>query len=222
MRKLRSLTAGLFLFCGLPLLGWGIFHMGAFFDNFARTLYMILMAIATLLVVILVPEEGRSRGEGTQPVSRQKWAVRYLQVIALFVVIAGPYFDRHEILILRESDFLRGFGIGIGLVGYFFMNWAVIALGRQFSTDVTLQDGHQLITSGPYRRIRHPRYLGILIFLAGLSLTFRSLVSLLSVIVTFGVIVWRIHDEENLMEHQFSRQWTEYKLKTKALIPFLF
>ena len=95
-------------------------------------------------------------------------------------------------------------------------------LAKQFSIEVTLQNDHQLIQSGPYKFIRHPRYLGILTFFVGISLTFRSLLGVFIVIALVGVLIWRIFAEEKLMRQAFGKEWEEYQSKTWRLIPFVF
>ena len=57
--------------------------------------------------------------------------------------------------------------------------WAVRTLGPLFCTVVVIQDDHRLITTGPYRLLRHPSYAGSLLTLAGLGLALGSWLSLL-------------------------------------------
>ena len=95
-------------------------------------------------------------------------------------------------------------------------------LAKQFSIEVTVQKDHKLIQSGPYQYIRHPRYLGILTFFTGISLTFRSLLGLLAVIALAGVLIWRVYAEEKMMHQEFGKEWEEYQAKTWRLIPYIF
>ena len=164
-KKPVSFLMGIVIFSGLPLLGWGITNVSGFLQNPYRFTHIIMMAVLTLLVVIFVPESGKSRGEGKKLVKKHKISLLFMQVIPLFIVFVSPYFDRHHILLLPDKVVIRILGLAMTLAGFTLMNWSVMVLGKQFSADVTIQDDHQLITSGPYRYIRHPRYLGIIIFI---------------------------------------------------------
>jgi protein-S-isoprenylcysteine O-methyltransferase Ste14 len=101
------------------------------------------------------------------------------------------------------------------------MTWAQAALGPQFSTEVTLQPHHRLVTAGPYRLLRHPRYLGIVLFALGIALTFRSGVGLSFAAAIAAVLVWRIGDEERLMRSAFGTAWDGYAARTWRLVPFV-
>lgn len=220
--KLRYFLLGAFLFTGLPILAWGPLSLNAYFSNPYRTAYTILMLIATLLVVLFVPNMGRGSGEGEKLLKRQKLAIHYLQMVSLLLVILSPVSDRHGLLVIGNACIVRPIGLVLTATGYFLMNWSVMALGKQFSTDVTIQKGHKLITTGPYRLVRHPRYLGIIVFLTGIALTFRSLLSLMFAGLTVAVVLWRIWDEEKLMRETFPAEWDAYVKRTRRLVPFLF
>ena len=70
--------------------------------------------------------------------------------------------------------------------------------------------------------IRHPRYLGIFVFFTGISLTFRSLLGIMLVMVLAAVLVWRVFAEEKMMHQEFGKEWEAYRAKTWRLIPYLF
>ncbi len=95
-------------------------------------------------------------------------------------------------------------------------------LDRQFSVEITLQENHMLITTGPYKFIRHPRYSGITAFFLGISLVFNSFLAIAVLILLFMVLLWRIFKEELLMKQEFGQDWEEYFSKSWRLIPFLF
>jgi protein-S-isoprenylcysteine O-methyltransferase Ste14 len=78
------------------------------------------------------------------------------------------------------------------------------------------------VTDGLYQYLRHPRYLGILLFTIGISLVFRSWLTLIFVMAMTLVLLWRIHDEEALMREEFKADWESYSQKTWRLIPFVY
>lgn len=222
MKKFGFWLFGVVFFAGLPLIGWGLGDVAGFFADPFRLAYVVLMAIASLLVVLLVPREGRGFGEGEQLVARQRLTIRFLQLAPLLLVVLCPYLDRRGIVVLGAEAFLRPLGLVLTAAGFFLMNWSVAALGRHFSVDVTIQAGHQLITSGPYRHIRHPRYLGILVFFAGIAFVYRCWLGLGVTLLTLVVLLWRIRDEEALMAQQFGAEWEAYCERSSFLLPGIY
>jgi protein-S-isoprenylcysteine O-methyltransferase Ste14 len=85
-----------------------------------------------------------------------------------------------------------------------------VALGKVYSGEVTIQQHHRLITRGPYRHVRHPRYLGAVLVAAGLPLVFRSWIGLVVCPIVVVIILLRIHDEEALMRQEFGTEWETY------------
>ncbi len=98
--------------------------------------------------------------------------------------------------------------------------WARFHLGKNWSSHPALKENHELITSGPYRFVRHPIYTGILFAELGtmLAIGYVWLIPLI-----FGVIVFvrRVSIEERMMMNQFPNTYPAYKRHTKALIPFV-
>jgi protein-S-isoprenylcysteine O-methyltransferase Ste14 len=217
-----KLIVGVVLFVGLPLLGWGITDWTSFFDHPARLFYAILIILMQAVLVAAYPDVGGGSGEGQQIVSRQRIAVLLLQVLSIAIVIAAPYSDRRNVMAIDGPEILRYLGLVLFSLGFILMNWAEISLGRQFSVQVTLQEGHQLVTRGPFRYLRHPRYLGIILFNTGIALVFQSWLALILTTTLAGVLLWRIHDEEEMMRQAFGKVWESYAGRSWRLIPFLY
>jgi protein-S-isoprenylcysteine O-methyltransferase Ste14 len=213
---------GTFLFVGIPIISWGISDIHEYFANFQRELYSIMMTISVLLVVIFVPNHGRGARTGEKLVSRQKLAVIYLQVVSILFVSTSPIADKHGFMAISSGVTIRIFGLVLILFGYFMMSWAVFVLGKQFSVNVTIQKDHELILKPPYNLVRHPRYLGIIVFLTGISFVYNSLMSIVLVLLTVMVLIWRITDEEKIMEDEFQDKWRNYVKHTKRLLPYIY
>jgi protein-S-isoprenylcysteine O-methyltransferase Ste14 len=100
------------------------------------------------------------------------------------------------------------------------MHWSEAHLGRLFSVQAEIQQGHRLVTDGPFRHLRHPRYAGVLLFLSGIALVFRSWLALALVVPVLAVLLWRIADEEALLRETFGPEWDAYAGRTRRLLPF--
>jgi protein-S-isoprenylcysteine O-methyltransferase len=98
--------------------------------------------------------------------------------------------------------------------------WAVLTLGRHFRTAVRILDDHKLVTSGPYRVLRHPSYTGGLLTLSGIGLAMGNWLSLAGifgcVFVAYGL---RILIEETALRARFGEEFKAYRKRTWAFIP---
>ena len=92
--------------------------------------------------------------------------------------------------------------------------------GRNWGQTVSIKKGHELVTSGPYRYVRHPMYAGGLIAAIGSAIVCGSAFIFLLVILG-ALFLWRVGAEDKLMAEQFPNEYPEYKKRTKALIPFI-
>lgn len=217
MKKLFAVLLGIFIFAGIPLLAWLPAGVLSFAAQPARLAYLMLAAIVQLAVVAWVPGQGFSQGAGRDLVKRQRLVVILLQLLTLAILIVSPWTDRRQILPLPEV--FRYAGVTFYAVGAFLMNWSIVWLGRHFSVDVTIQENHQLITDGPYKLVRHPRYTGIMVCFLGIALVFASAVGALLALLLITTLLWRVHDEEAFMARQFPTEWPAYCRKTARLIP---
>jgi protein-S-isoprenylcysteine O-methyltransferase Ste14 len=220
--RVTKYLAGVLLFVGLPLLGWGLAGVRGFLADPARLAYVILVSLIQAVLVIFWPGVGRQGRAGAQVVRRQRTVVVLMQVLTLAIIILAPFCDRRGIAVFDDTAYLRYLGLVLFALGFIGMNWAEAALGKQFSVQVTLQEDHQLVTSGPYRYLRHPRYACILLYNLGLALLFRSWLALLLVGLLAGVLLWRIRDEEMFMHLAFGSEWESYSQRSWRLIPWVY
>jgi protein-S-isoprenylcysteine O-methyltransferase len=87
---------------------------------------------------------------------------------------------------------------------------------------VTIQAGHEVIRSGPYRVLRHPAYAGALLALVGIGVVFGSWPALaLCVAPIAAALVQRIRVEEAALEAALGEPYGEYERSTSRLIPGL-
>lgn len=117
-----------------------------------------------------------------------------------------------------------GYGSALVLVCGITLRWiSIIYLGREFTVNVAIIEGHRLVTDGPYKLIRHPSYSGLIMIFLGLGLYSNTLVGVLA--LSFPVI-WainnRINIEEQAMEAFFGIEYREYRKATKKLIPHVY
>lgn len=99
--------------------------------------------------------------------------------------------------------------------GSFLCVVVVMQLGRSLSI---MPEARRLVTSGAYRRIRHPLYLTEQIVSVGLFLQFRSLAAAAVLLANLGFQFWRMHEEEKVLAAAFP-EYEDYRRRTARLIP---
>jgi len=104
---------------------------------------------------------------------------------------------------------------GIGLRA-----WSILTLGRFFQYRIRIQPGHRVVTSGPYRYVRHPSYTGIALVLTGIALASGDVWSLLAVAVLGGAgLAVRIRAEERQLTQALGAEYERFAVGRKRLVP---
>lgn len=214
-------------YLGFLLVGWGLGNMAEFLNNPARMGLAILIGVFAILAfyqALAIPAGGVIQKGDADKLHKKESVLGHLGT-AIFLVgglILMGYSDRHAWLVLPDSHFLRFGGLGVLAAGGILAFWSAMALGKQYSTEITIQEDHRLITSGPFRVIRHPRYLGVILMALGYALLFRSLAGLAITVFLIAALVWRLSGEEKMMADEFGAEWQAYREKTWRLVPFLY
>ena len=114
-------------------------------------------------------------------------------------------------------------GLSLFLLGLIIRWIAIIHLGRFFTVNVAIADDHQLITTGPYRYVRHPSYTGTLLIFLGFGLCMLNIFSLAAVFLPItAAFLWRMHVEELALKQAFGDRYIFYAASTRRLIPHLY
>ncbi|MBV9802724.1 MAG: isoprenylcysteine carboxylmethyltransferase family protein [Solirubrobacterales bacterium] len=98
--------------------------------------------------------------------------------------------------------------------------WARIHLGRNWGMPMTQKAEPELVTSGPYRFVRHPIYSGLLLGFVGSSLT-TNFLGLIIAVVLAGYFYYCASVEEKNLVATFPTAYPAYRLATKKIIPFV-
>ena len=141
-----------------------------------------------------------------------------LAIIAAFLLPYLPIF--HFLNFAPVNAVANSIGVILCAAGMSFLVWARQRLGGNWSQTVSVKVGHELVTSGPYRYLRHPMYAGGFIACIGSAIVGGGAWIFLLVILG-AVFIWRVGAEDKLMERQFPNEYPDYKKRTKALIPFV-
>ena len=144
------------------------------------------------------------------------FTVVYLFVVLLIPVIRIFGIGNYVNIALQTS------GIFIQIVGLVVRVWSLQTLGRFYTGQLTITTNHRTITSGPYRYIRHPGYLSVLIQSIGFGLATGNLVCMgIIILLYFCVYTYRIHMEEKMLIDHFGEEYRMYSKRTSHVIPFI-
>jgi protein-S-isoprenylcysteine O-methyltransferase Ste14 len=119
-----------------------------------------------------------------------------------------------------HSVFLAATGTALFAGGIALAVWARLHLGRNWGMPATERVEPELVTSGPYRFVRHPIYTGLLTAILGTALV-DNLLGLVVVAVLVAYFYYSGTVEERNLTATFPQAYPEYKTRTKMLIPFL-
>lgn len=220
---LRGLAAAL-----IPLvitaLGWwlGGGDLAALDESPARVAYLLLSMAAFFSAPLVAARVKNLASKGTQHDQGQDKFILITSITSGVLMLLSPLTDGAGVAALPGGAVLRWVGFALYAVGFLLMIFAPLYLGRQFSAYVTLQEDHELVTTGPFAVLRHPRYAGCVYWGLGLPLVFASLPGLVVGIIYGALFLWRIHDEERLLDEHFQQEWRTYAGRTKRLVPYIY
>jgi protein-S-isoprenylcysteine O-methyltransferase Ste14 len=146
------------------------------------------------------------------------WRTRLTGVSAVGVlliagILRGSGLAIHSLILAVIGTLLFACGIALAV-------WARLHLGRNWGMPMTQRAEPELVTSGPYRFVRHPIYSGLLTAMLGTALV-NSLLGLIVVAVLVAYFYYCGIVEERNLAVTFPKAYPEYRSRTKMLIPFL-
>jgi protein-S-isoprenylcysteine O-methyltransferase Ste14 len=208
----------------IPLLAWSAFCAALQITGLARyvrdldsalpfavhaiDIAMRLSTIAFLLLLaaaVITRTRPREKARGIEP--------RVSALIGTFIIYAIPLFPRYELPVVAEliSTVLILLGSAAAVV-------ALLNLGRSFSM---MAEARRLVTSGPYRFVRHPLYLAEELAIIGVVLQFLSGWTALLLASQIAFQLRRMHNEETVLTATFP-EYATYQAKTARLIPGIY
>jgi protein-S-isoprenylcysteine O-methyltransferase Ste14 len=153
---------------------------------------------------------------------RTRWGrfagVRVALVIILLLLVRARVFRGPR---LTNDTWLQGIGLAIFLSGLALAIWARRYIGRNWGMPMSEKENPELVTTGPYRRIRHPIYAGIDVALIGTAVAISWYWLIIAAVVaayfTYSAVM-----EERYMTAEFPDTYPGYRRSTKMFLPFIF
>jgi protein-S-isoprenylcysteine O-methyltransferase Ste14 len=130
-----------------------------------------------------------------------------------------PYFTALNQRFIPERPWIEMLGALLTAAGVGFAIWARRHIGKNWSAEVTIRQEHNLIRTGPYARIRHPIYTGLLVAVGGTAIAigeYRTIVAFVFILVGFSIKAKR---EELLLTKEFGPAFDEHRRQTGFFLP---
>ena len=140
------------------------------------------------------------------------------EVVTFFIYLLYPWALLWAAMSLPL--WLRWTGVFIGITALLLFIWVHRSLGSNFSTSLRIKDGHTLVTSGPYRWIRHPMYTAFyLLHFSAFLLMANWFIGITWIAGLTMIIALRIRREEAMMIEKFGESYRYYMMSTSRFIP---
>jgi protein-S-isoprenylcysteine O-methyltransferase Ste14 len=158
----------------------------------------------------------------TAKAGKSRWTqfagVRVGIILVILLLIRLRVLKGHEAA--TGNPWLLGTGLAIFVLGLALAVWARVYLGRNWGMPMSQKADPELVTTGPYGRIRHPIYSGIILGMVGTAIAV-SPYWLIAVAILGAYFLFSAVTEEHTMAKVFPAAYPPYKRATKMLIPYI-
>jgi protein-S-isoprenylcysteine O-methyltransferase Ste14 len=185
----------------------------------------ILIASALVFFPIAVYHRLRSQATGESLDRRQEGLfilltlrpVGIAHAIALFTFMIDP--SRMAWASMPLPVWLRSVGVSMGVLGGVLLVWTLRTLGLNLTDTVVTRRRHTLVTTGPYRFVRHPFYGAVAFATMANGLTAANWFLLVTGVIVVGLLAIRTRTEEQKLVERFGQSYREYMARTKRFFP---
>ena len=158
----------------------------------------------------------------TAKAGRSRWTqfagVRVASILVILVLIRLRVFKIHGAA--TGNPWLLGIGLAIFILGLALAVWARVYHGRNWGMPMSQKADPELVTTGPYARVRHPIYSGIILGVIGTAIAINPY-WLIAAVIFGAYFLYSAVVEERTMAKLFPAAYPPYKRATKMLIPYV-
>ena len=192
-------------------------------DVFHRLL--VLGALVVFPVAIFHRVKSQSSGENLDRWQEGAFILFTLRpigiatMLGLILYLVNP--ERMTWSSMPVPMWLRWAGIGLGVVGASLLIWTLRSIGKNLTDTVVTRRDHTLVTSGPYRWVRHPFYDAVALSIAASALAAANWFLLVGGALVLALIVLRTKREEDRLVARFGDSYRGYMNRTGRFLPNL-
>lgn len=192
-------------------------------DDFFR---WILLAAIVLVLPVAIYHRVKSFTDEKLDRSQEGWLFLGLRVVLAPPAMLGVFAYLIEPSWMAWSSmplptWARWAGVAVGVFAAGLLIWTFRTLGTNLTDTVVTRRDHTLVTSGPYRWIRHPFYVSALLAVVANSLVMANWFVFASGVGLFVMLALRSRIEEAKLIERFGNDYREYVKRTGAFFPRL-
>lgn len=202
------------LFFGLASLGWG--SPSGLLQDPARAGSLATIGLAAAASLF----SGINLGGCVRADATGRWKLAPLVALSLLIAVVPPFDDRRGLFALDEGA--RPLGLALVLVGSVLRVGPMFVLGPRFTWPLATQEAFRLVTTGFYRHVRHPSYLGAYLGGVGWALACRSGLGLILMALLIPAFLPVVLAEEGLLDAEYGEAYRTYRGRTWRLVPFFY
>lgn len=150
---------------------------------------------------------------------KAKWTLNLLNISHAIIILGSilEYFLSGRKIIF----FITILGLSMFIVAFWLRRLSASTLGKFQSLQIEIRETHLFINKGPYKYLRHPWYLSIILEVLSITLIFNAYYSLLYVVIVhIPIILVRVYFEEKALTEKFPDEYATYKKEVWAFLPF--
>src|SRR5215831_1929863 len=188
----------------------------------------LVVAIA-LMGTFLVVQRTMRRGEQARSLQwsrADRGSTRLLGAafgLGLLALAASPILNAYGVANVEPGKAVGWIGVAVMVGGLALRFWSQAVLGRYYTSTLRHDADQPVLTSGPYRLLRHPGYAGLLLSWLGAALaTANWAVALAIALLMVVVYSYRIAAEEAMLLGAFGDRYKEYMARTWRLVPYVY
>ncbi len=142
--------------------------------------------------------------------------------IIWLILLMGTSFQNLQRPLYTMQSPMNVVGALIFIIGLVITVNAQMTLKRNYSSMLRIREGHQLITHGIYKYVRHPVYTGTLLRFFAIPIYATSFLGFLFALGGIPLVIYRIGVEEQMLIEEFSDEYLEYTKATRKLFPYVY
>ncbi len=145
-------------------------------------------------------------------------------VVTTFVMLlAAPVLDALGLGAIHEALSVGVCGLMVMLGGLILRVWACQTLGAFYTRTLRIRTEHHVVDHGPYRYIRHPGYLGLILMFIGASIATTNWIAIVVIsAILLTAYSYRIRSEEAMLRNALGEQYKAYMARSWRLIPLVY